>query len=382
MTNREKWLQEAAQGKSKRDASLLRRAADILEDNILRDGEYPWGNLRGIVPSKSTYAGVWNWDSAWHAMAVSRWDPELGYEQCALFFDTQQEDGMLIDVRMADGTIGDGASKPPVFPWAFCCVYERQPDLEMLKRAYGVYTKMEGYWTAKRKTGPLFHYDAAYDDGHVDQYAKCESGWDTSVRFDDGVTNLWAIDLNCYMVTVYRSLAFMAKEQGLDACLWEQKERELVSAIKSHMWNEKMGCYTDCRADTHTCSDVLSPASFMPLFIGIATAEQAEKMAKVCADPEKFFPGMPTVSYDHPRYSQSDYWRGPVWLNVAYFALKGLKDYGHEEVADAIRQQLLDWCAEEKRGIYEYYDSKTGEGLGAHNFGWSCAFIIELILNF
>ncbi len=174
----------------------------------------------------------------------------------------------------------------------------------------------------------------------------------------------------------------MAKELGLDASQWEQKEAELTSAIKAHMWNEAVGCYTDVWADTGKCSDVLSPASFMPLFIGIATQEQAKAMAAVCADSNKFFPGMPTVAYDHPQYSKTDYWRGPMWVNVAYFALKGLKDYGYTETAEAIRQTILDWCAEEKRGIYEYYDSKTGEGLGAHNFGWSCAFIIELILNF
>lgn len=382
MTKRKEWLEGAVQGLSVRDAGLLERASGLLEDNILREGEYPWGELHGIVPSRSTYAGVWNWDSAWHAMAVSRWDSELAYEQCELFFATQQDDGMLIDVQYADGRIGNGASKPPVFPWAFCVVYRKNPDRKRLKKAYEVYTKMEGYWVAKRKTGPLFHYDAAYDDGHVDMYAKCESGWDTSVRFDEGVTNLWAIDLNCYMITVYRSLAFMAEELGERALLWKTKEAELTEAVKTYLWDEEMGIYTDAYSDTKKRSRVLSPASFMPLFIRIASNEQAERMAKLCSDREKFYPGMPTVSYDDPCYQQADYWRGPTWINTAYFALKGLKDYGFTELADRMRQTILDWCAEEKEYIFEYYDSRTGKGLGAKNFGWSAAFIIEFILNF
>ena len=46
---------------------------------------------------------------------------------------------------------------------------------------------------------------------------------------------------------------------------------------------------------------------------------------------------MPTVSFDNPEYS-TDYWRGPTWLNVAYFAAKGLKNYGFE-VADKIKEK-------------------------------------------
>jgi hypothetical protein len=42
---------------------------------------------------------------------------------------------------------------------------------------------------------------------------------------------------------------------------------------------------------------------------------------------------------------------------------------------------ILDWCAAQQDSIYEYYDSKPGKGLGAKQYGWSSAFIIEFILN-
>ena len=120
----------------------------------------------------------------------------------------------------------------------------------------------------------------------------------------------------------------------------------------------------------------------MPLYIGIAPKARAEKLAALAADKNAFYPLMPTVSYNNPSYSSSDYWRGPTWLNTAYFALKGLKDYGFTELAEDLREHILNAVYNEKRGIYEYYDSKSGEGLGAFNFGWSSAFIIEFILDF
>ena len=89
---------------------------------------------------------------------------------------------------------------------------------------------------------------------------------------------------------------------------------------------------------------------------------------------------MPTVSFDNPSYS-NDYWRGPTWLNVAYFAAVGLKNYNFD-VADKIKENILDMCYKEKNGIFENYDSITGKGLYCGHFSWSCVFIIEFILNF
>ena len=101
-------------------------------------------------------------------------------------------------------------------------------------------------------------------------------------------------------------------------------------------------------------------------------------MAKIAE--ENFQCKMPTVSFDNPEYS-TDYWRGPTWLNVAYFAAKGLKNYGME-AAEKIKASVLEMCAKDLEHIYENYNSKTGEGLCCDHFSWSSVFIIELILNF
>ena len=95
---------------------------------------------------------------------------------------------------------------------------------------------------------------------------------------------------------------------------------------------------------------------------------------------KRFNSKMPTVSFDDPGYS-NDYWRGPTWLNVAYFAAKGLHDYGLA-VGNEIKESILDMCHNEKDGIFENYDSKTGEGLCCDHFSWSSVFIVEFILNF
>lgn len=90
---------------------------------------------------------------------------------------------------------------------------------------------------------------------------------------------------------------------------------------------------------------------------------------------------MPTVAYDDPAYTSGGYWRGPCWLNTAYFAVKGLKNAGSTGLAESYRQTILDWAAREPDCLYEYYDTRSGQGLGAKQFGWSAAFVIAFILD-
>ena len=106
-----------------------------------------------------------------------------------------------------------------------------------------------------------------------------------------------------------------------------------------------------------------------------------ERLARLAADRRKFYPGMPTVTYDCPAYS-TDYWRGQTWLNVAFFAIKGLENYGFTGVAGEIREFLLSMAYDGlDRGISENYDSINRRGKFNNAFSWSAAFLIELILD-
>jgi len=108
--------------------------------------------------------------------------------------------------------------------------------------------------------------------------------------------------------------------------------------------------------------------------------DRAAKMASHAADETLFYPGMPCCAYNDPSFVSSVYWEGPTWINLDYMMLLGLQRYGYGALAEEMRQLLLHWCDREKRGLFEYYDSVTGEGLGAKHFGWTAACIAELIL--
>lgn len=385
--SKEEWLAQN-KGANETENRLLELAYTILMKNVYEAEGYPWSPYRCISPARcfdpkeGGFMGIWNWDSAFHAAGVSRWDTALARECLLGFMQFQKENGLFPDVIFEDGRKADTFSKPPVLGWACEIVYKREKNLDFLKKVYPMLVKNESYWMEKRYDNGLLYYDAedSREDPDYELHVRYESGWDNSVRWDRTITDLWPIDLNCFMVMNYRSLSYMAKELGffMDAEKWSRKGEEFSKRINKKLWDPEKNYYADANRKTGEISDVLSPASFMPLFIGIADEGKAKGMAEIAET--RFGGKMPTVSFDDPEYS-TDYWRGPTWLNVAYFAARGLKDYGFP-VADRIKKSILEMCSLDKEHIYENYDARTQKGLCCDHFSWSCVFVIEFILNF
>jgi len=380
-SNASAWLAATAKRVSPADLQLLSRAQATLLGNEVSGKA--WDPYLGIMPSLGTYRGIWNWDAAFHAVAVSHWDPELAHQQVEILFSKQLPDGSLPDVIYEDGRMVTTITKPPVMAWAVAVVDHRAPDDRWIAAMYPKLHRLGDYWLLHHggQADGLFYYSDA-DTGS-------ESGWDDSIRWDSGYQKsqsddhrLYAIDLNCYMVSHYRAMAYLAQRLNKpeDAAHWRQMATDLATRINDRLWDDQLGFYVDRDRVTGKPGPALSPAGFMPLFVHIASPERAARMAKLAALPDKFFPGMPTAAYDTPGYKSSAYWRGPAWLNTSYFALKGLRDNGQGALAASMRATLLAWVAHEP-SLREYYDSKNGTGAGAKAFGWSAAFTIAFVLD-
>ncbi|MCP5107467.1 MAG: glycoside hydrolase, partial [bacterium] len=127
------------------------------------------------------------------------------------------------------------------------------------------------------------------------------------------------------------------------------------------------------------------PEGWIPLWAGAASIHQAEQVKTVICDPRKFatFIPFPTVSRDNKRFN-TGYWRGPVWLDQAYFGVRGLRNYGYDKEADMFTKQLFDrpeGLKNSRKPIRENYDPLTGRGLKANHFSWSAAHYILLYRN-
>lgn len=381
LLTKEEWL--SGKPVSERDKTILDAAYEVLKKNTIHSKNAPWGDVPVVSPWSGPCAGIWNWDSAFHAMTISRFDTPLAKSCIDAFTAFQLPFGMFPDVIHVDGRICDNYGKPPVLPWATLIVFRRDGDRDFLRRNFDRYVKNASFWEENRCDRGLFYYSAQQHPEAEDYlHPRWESGWDNSPRWDEfPIVDLFAIDLNCYMVLFYRAMAEMAEILGEKRQDWDAKAKALAGRIEATLFDEARNTYADRNRKNGKFLTVLSPASFMPLYIGTASQERAAAMEALAADPKKFYPGMPTVTYDCPAFSK-DYWRGQTWLNVAFFAVKGLADYGFCKTAGEIREYILSMAYDNlPRGIFENYDSVNRRGLFNNSFSWSAAFLIEFILS-
>jgi len=160
---------------------------------------------------------------------------------------------------------------------------------------------------------------------------------------------------------------------------------KLGNMIRTMMWDEHSGFFYDIRMDTKKPVLVAEPNGWIPLWAGIATREQARRIRNRILNRDEFntFVPFPTVAADNPGFDPGKgYWRGPVWLDQAYFAIRGLWKYGYMDDAVRLMNKLFNHCEgllDPERPVYENYHPLTGKGLNSENFSWSAAHILMII---
>ena len=135
------WLDKATRDVSPLEAALLKRSQATLMRNVITGDA--WKPYRGVMPSLGSYRGIWNWDSAFHAVGISHWDPELAREQFKILFGKQLPSGALPDVIWEKRGMVTTFTKPPVLAWAVA-----------VSGSYAMNTKV----TFGRETGGAFSW--------------------------------------------------------------------------------------------------------------------------------------------------------------------------------------------------------------------------------
>ena len=332
------------------------------------------------------------------------------------------------------GNWNERNSKPALAAWAVYNVYRQTGDVSFLEEMYPKLVAYHNWWYTNRDVdhngiaeyGAMVHdshylYDnegniqldkngePLFDEDAVIEAAAWESGMDNATRFDKegngpddiGVhvfpvrnsdneivgysINQESVDLNSYLYAEKAFLMSMAEELGYDEDVAKyEKEAEYVrDYINTNMYDEETGFYYDLQTNEDGSEKKLlvnrgkGTEGWLPLWAKLATPEQAARVAENMLDEDKFYRPVPfpTASADNDKYSPSTYWRGPVWLDQALYAVEALQNYGYNEEAREAAYRLFD-NTEGLLGdgpIRENYNPETGEGLHTKNFSWSAA---------
>jgi putative isomerase len=382
--------------------ATARRVVVKAIETLLGNWRAPRGDLHhaGVVPSYSNRAfnGFWAWDSWKHAAALAWFAPKLAKDQMLAMFDYQAADGMIPDCVFLDKANDNWRdTKPPLATWAALEIYRATRDKSFLAKLYPKLVRYHDWWYAERD----HDHNGLAEYGSTDSTkvaAKWESGMDNAVRFDyirmlKNSSHAWsmnqeAVDLNA---DLYREDIGLRKIAGIlgkpsAAAKWDAAAAVLKAKISAHFFNTEAGYFFDTELGTGAFVKTYGSDGWIPLWAGAATPKQAEAVVKVIADRRKFATYMPfpTLAADDPHFLPAKgYWRGPVWLDQAYFGVAGLRRYGFDREADVQALRLIRHAhgLTHQGTIRENYDPLTGKGYQSRNFSWAAASYILLLLH-
>jgi alpha,alpha-trehalase len=227
-----------------------------------------------------------------------------------------------------------------------------------------------------------------------DLRAAAESGWDFSSRWLVGgkdlsatrTTDFLAVDLNSLLYQLELTIA-----RGCRAARRAECERDMTarsssrkSAMLRLMWNEKLGAFVDYDFRSSARSERVTAATAYPLFVGVASRDQARRVARALERDLVKPHGLATTTED-----TGQQWDAPNgWAPLHWIAISGLRRYGEPALAAKIASG---WVAENARvycktgKLVEKYNVRdAGAGAGGEypvqdGFGWTNAVLIKLL---
>jgi hypothetical protein len=179
-------------------------------------------------------------------------------------------------------------------------------------------------------------------------------------------------------------MARIARVLGEDPDPFEEQAQKTARAIEDKLWSEEHGVYFDYDLVADGPLHAYFAPNFAPLFAGTPDEARAKRLVDALENDgfnlsDKSVTPVPSYDMHGFGFSPVEYWRGPVWLNINWFLMHGLEDYGYREHADRLRTSIVELCRE--AGFHEYFDPTTAEGHGSDLFSWSAALLIDVLMD-
>ncbi len=377
---------------------------------------------------------IWIWDSAFMVL-YSRYAPSVfpGLQTLDNIYHPihkQAETGLKVHL----------CDNPPILAWAEYSNYVMSADKKRMEQVMDKENFLEKHFeffqTAKKgshkknaspqsivrgvvRIAPSGKFIAEDEPGYreTDPFAgftwsRGASGMDNTPRnpASDRDTDILWVDALAQQAFSALCIARIHESRGQTAKQkkWLQTYHALKKIVNQYYWDEEDGFYYDLSRKTGTFSKVKTCASYWVMMAEIPSREQAARMIKYLQTDSAGFSELggkyPFVSLSrkHPLYNQEtgDYWRGGIWMPLAYMTTKSLEKYGYDDLADElagniIRQILNVYLAgfDGKHTIWECYSPSQDRPSTEHGrtarpdfCGWSAlgpiSMFIENVMGF
>ncbi len=371
-------------------------------------------------PSKHFYWGVWIWDTYFHVLG-ERWlrNPEIPRDSIRAVLDMQAPNGYIpccsgVDYRMLfAGDKGVRYVLPDISSYKESAdqrkaSFKFTPNLESKRRETAVsqeltqtpliacaaydYGELQNDWIFTKEVFPrLLAYEEWMWRRRTDKAGRfigwhgIESGWDDATRHHP--VPFKPVDMTVHAYRHRRDLALMAERLGkrkLAEELWA-RARLTAKGVQS-LWDSEKGCFLD-RDGKDRKRPQVSASTFFPMWARLVSVEQADRLLSLLKRKEfaTRFP-VPTLATIDPDYNPHGWgWNGTVWLQVNWFIIEGLFNYGYFREAMELWEKTKSLIIKDgKPSSCELYDPELGTGIGAPDYSWQALvndFIITRIVG-
>ncbi|HST68230.1 MAG TPA: hypothetical protein VLI94_01070 [Solirubrobacterales bacterium] len=384
---------------SEREAALA-EAERVLRQNWVA-GERGETRFSYTEPSPGRYPWQWYWDSCFAAIVWRRFEPARARMELESLLAAQRPDGFVghtifwrsrvsllrllfynVARRSTDQT---ETIQPPLLAWAWRIAVGDPNEEPRIGRQID--------WLSRNRD--------LEGDGLIWIVQPDESGLDASPKFEEA----WgrrAVGRIGFPLLVHRNrrLGWDARRvrdaggpvlcEPLVNTLWSLSLQALgrpsaTPALVDRLWDERRGLFLDEAQPGGARLQTLTWASLAPLALADLPEEIGRRLIEehLLNESEFLTPvAPPSVAVGERGYEPDGghgpirrYWRGPTWINSAWLVWLGLRRFGYEAEAERLAAGVIGAVARE--GLREYYDPRSGKGLGAKDFAWS-ALIAEL----
>ncbi len=386
----------------------------------------PWWQV--VRPLRVNYPHQWFWDSCAHAITLSHLDPELAKCEIESLLAAQQKDGSIPHMIWNGQRMhwldrifrflyrrGSGSPyiQPPLLAEAVEAIYQKTDDRVFLGRVLPALHEYYTYLSAVRARGGdglaeiIISYESKdrgreYDVVYGESNAKHVllgpmlrlmikhrlKGWDIDKILASDLFRVKDLLFNCIyaknLFSLSRLYGVLGEREGQHVFAEEAKRVE--RSILTKMYDDATGLFysLDARYGQDKQLRVSTISSLMPLILESIDEFKVQRLVRdYLFNPAEFWPDYP-VPVDPLGSSvvavEGDViWRGfQTWILLSWYLVCGLRKQAnrfpqsyqeYNSIADELTRKTYEMVRRE--GFREFYDSVTGEGRRARDFGMS-----------
>jgi putative isomerase len=377
-----------------------------------------------LTPGSQQYSDVlWDWDSWLSNVALRQILKEVGdkaamqkarpYERGCIQNFLGCTGGTYVPISMSraefkwpDDVRNSNMHKPVLAQHAAFLVQQDGGDAEWLREQfYFLQSFVNAYHNHHRHEATGLYY----------WQNDCAIGVDNDpCTFGRPPKSSGSIYLNCLMYRELLAMAYLAKQLNFPEIVAHfQKDADtLKAAIQEHCWDEWLGFFysVDLNVGRQELKNLWGSnwglhcgypcdwncliqrigvwSGFMALWAGLATPEQAARVAKEHYADERTFGapyGVRTLSKMEKMYNvramgNPSSWLGPIWGVANYLTFRGFVRYGLKDAAQDLAEKTIRLFGrdfERFGALHEYYEPDNGEPILNRGFqNWN-----YLVLN-